>query len=229
MLTERARNILEASVREFIETGHPVTSLGLFQHYDFGIRPAMIRWELHYLTNNDFFTQPHPSGGRIPSDKAFRFFAEHALQKETENPKRSVKTARRMADLASSRKHKEFIKEFADELGCLGICFDTKETDIWQSGFAELLRAMQGVATERMWSVAEDVEHISERLVEESDWWEEDVKWPRIFVGKNPVTKSSELSLVAGRADQGRLLVFAVGPKRMDYERSVKLIKNLMI
>lgn len=227
MLTERSRRILEASVREFIETGQPVTSDALYRNYDFGIKPAMIRWELHYLMNDDFFTQPHLSGGRIPSDKAFRFFAECVL--ESENAGHFGKNVRQMTEMVALGRLKDFVKKFADELGLLGVCFDMKREEIWQSGFAELLKAMEGYDVKRVWNVAEDVEQISERLLKESDWWEEEPEWPRVFIGRSPVTKSSDLSLVVGRADEGRLLIFAVGPKRMDYERSVKLVKNLMI
>src|SRR3989344_3156110 len=117
MLTERARSILEASVREFIETGYPVTSHTLYRNYDFGIKPAMIRWELHHLTDDDFFTQPHSSGGRIPSDKALRFFVEYALGSNNPDRPRPDKNARHIAELASLGRDKEFIKRFADETG----------------------------------------------------------------------------------------------------------------
>ena len=76
MLKERTLDILEASVRDFIETGNPVTSERLYRKYDFGIKPAMIRWELHDLAKQNYLCQNHPSGGRIPSDKAYKFFVE---------------------------------------------------------------------------------------------------------------------------------------------------------
>ncbi len=230
MLTERAQSILEASVREFIETGHPVTSAGLYQNYDFGIKPAMIRWELHDLTENDFFTQPHPSGGRIPSDKALRFFAECVLGAEGGQERhRAGRRVGRMAELVSQKRHREFVKKFAEELGLLGMCFDVEREEVWQSGLGDLLRAMEGYEADRVWSIAEDVEHMSERLLEEQEWWEEEPRWPQIFIGKSPITKSSDLSLVVGKTGEGGLLIVAVGPKRMDYERSVQLLKRLMV
>lgn len=48
-MRERTKEILEAGVRQFIKTGLPITSERLFEEYDFGIKPAMIRCELNAL------------------------------------------------------------------------------------------------------------------------------------------------------------------------------------
>jgi len=42
-MRDRTRTILEAGIMEFIRTGLPITSERLFEEYDFGIKPAMIR------------------------------------------------------------------------------------------------------------------------------------------------------------------------------------------
>ena len=228
MFSERTRSILRASVREFIETGNPVTSAGLYQKYDFGIKPAMIRWELHELTNREFFSQSHPSGGRIPSDRAYRFFAEGVLDSLGDEEEYGGKKARDMAGLVASGKEVEFVKKFAAELGLLGVCFDTHAEVSWQSGFAELIRCVEAEEREHVLRVARDFEMLSDRLAEDSSSWEEELELPRVFIGKSPFTKSSALSVVVGNMDRGRLLLLAIGPKRMDYERSVKLVKYLM-
>jgi len=53
---------------------------------------------------------------------------------------------------------------------------------------------------------------------------------PKIFVGKkSPVTKSECLSVVFGGYDNGRekVSLLAIGPKRMDYKKTIKVFKNL--
>lgn len=227
-LRERTRSILQASVRDFIETGLPVTSARLYEKYDFGIKPAMIRWELHDLTVKNFFNQEHPSGGRIPRDQAYQFFAESIIESLEDEEGYGGKKALEMIRLALGRHEKEFIKKFAEELGILGICFNADSGESWQSGFAELIRNIES-EKENVFGIVRDFEMIPERLAHETEWWEEEEELPRVFIGKSPVTKSSDLSVVAGRMNSGRLLILAVGPKRMDYERSVKLIKRLMV
>ena len=53
---------------------------------------------------------------------------------------------------------------------------------------------------------------------------------PEIFVGKkSPVTRSECLSVIAGSydADGKRVSILAIGPKRMDYKKVIKVFKNL--
>ena len=59
-MTERAQAILEAAVRDFVKTGQPVTSERLYETNDFGIKPAMIRWELSDLADADYFSKSIP-------------------------------------------------------------------------------------------------------------------------------------------------------------------------
>ena len=51
-MRDRTRTILEAGIMEFIRTGLPITSERLFEEYDFGIKPAMIRCELNALDDD---------------------------------------------------------------------------------------------------------------------------------------------------------------------------------
>lgn len=227
MLGERTRLILEASIRDFIETGHPITSAGLYRKHDFGIKPAMIRWELHDLAGKEFFEQPHPSGGRTPSDKAYRFFVEELLN-EIEHDIREEKKARHLAEMLFQGRRKEFISEFAEALGLLGICYDMDSEESHESGLAELMRGIDTNEREHLLGVAEDFEMIPKRMRRRAFRWGDEPREPEVFIGKSPVTESSHLSVIVGRVGGGNLLLVAVGPKRMDYERSIHFIKRLM-
>jgi transcriptional regulator of heat shock response len=53
---------------------------------------------------------------------------------------------------------------------------------------------------------------------------------PQVFIGKkSPVTKSENLSVVGGNYQVGdtTISIFAVGPKRMDYRKTIRIFKNL--
>jgi transcriptional regulator of heat shock response len=53
---------------------------------------------------------------------------------------------------------------------------------------------------------------------------------PNVFIGKkSPVTKSENLSVVGGNYDVGgvTISIFAIGPKRMDYKKTIRIFKNL--
>ncbi len=76
---DRQEKILLAVVDEYIKTGQPVSSLQLAEKYDFAISSAMIRWELLDLEENGFLVHPYTSSGRIPTEKAYRFFVDYLL------------------------------------------------------------------------------------------------------------------------------------------------------
>jgi heat-inducible transcriptional repressor len=79
-LNGRARKILYAAVTEFIATGEPVGSRTLSKKYDIDLSAASIRNVLADLEDGGFLHQPHASAGRVPTDRAFRFFIDALMQ-----------------------------------------------------------------------------------------------------------------------------------------------------
>ncbi len=79
-LNGRARKILYAAVTEFIATGEPVGSRTLSKKYDIDLSAASIRNVLSDLEDGGFLHQPHASAGRVPTDRAFRFFIDALMQ-----------------------------------------------------------------------------------------------------------------------------------------------------
>jgi heat-inducible transcriptional repressor len=75
-VTIRARHseILRAIVREYIETGEPVGSQTLSQRRGQALSPASIRNAMAELADLGYLSQPHTSAGRVPTEKAFRFY-----------------------------------------------------------------------------------------------------------------------------------------------------------
>ncbi len=54
---------------------------------------------------------------------------------------------------------------------------------------------------------------------------------PQIFIGKkSPLTSSDNLSVVGGNYQIGdaTISIFAIGPKRMDYKKVIRIFKNLI-
>jgi len=70
----RHREILNAIVRTFIETGEPVGSRTVSLRRGDPLSPASIRNVMADLAEEGFLSQPHTSAGRVPTEKAFRFY-----------------------------------------------------------------------------------------------------------------------------------------------------------
>ncbi|MBT8248649.1 MAG: heat-inducible transcriptional repressor HrcA [Acidimicrobiia bacterium] len=78
MLDERKSAILRALVEVNIRTGHPVSSQALLDASGLQVSSATIRNELSVLESEGYCVQPHTSAGRVPTDKGFRFYVDHA-------------------------------------------------------------------------------------------------------------------------------------------------------
>ncbi|MCS6900303.1 MAG: heat-inducible transcriptional repressor HrcA [Myxococcales bacterium] len=82
-LPQRARKILYATITEYIATGEPVGSRTLAKKYGLDLSAASIRNVLADLEEDGFLQQPHTSAGRIPTDKAIRYFIDTLMQLQT--------------------------------------------------------------------------------------------------------------------------------------------------
>lgn len=227
-MTERTEAILEAALRDFIKTGRPITSESLFHTYDFGIKPAMIRWELNELSKAGYFFQRHPSGGRIPSDKAYRFFTERALREDEvrERDTRGFEDA--FSDFIKGAR-RTFVEDLAERFGNLSVGYEPERGEVYESGLHELLSRLQddAITTNEMIQIVNDFESIPSRVHELRSWWEEERSWPRVFIGKNPFTRSAHVAVVASclKCDDGGFLLLSIGPKRMDYTKPIRAFR----
>ena len=75
-LNERKQKILEAIIRNYMETGEPVGSRTVSKYTDLNLSSATIRNEMSDLEEMGYILQPHTSAGRIPSDKAYRLYVD---------------------------------------------------------------------------------------------------------------------------------------------------------
>jgi heat-inducible transcriptional repressor len=78
-LSERSKKILEAIIEDYIGSAEPVGSRSISRRKGFSLSPATIRNVMADLEELGFLASPHTSSGRIPTDKAFRFYVDSLL------------------------------------------------------------------------------------------------------------------------------------------------------
>lgn len=81
-LPERKMKILQAIVRNYLETGEPVGSRTISKYTDLHLSSATIRNEMSDLEEMGLIKQPHTSAGRIPTDAGYRIYVDDMLQSE---------------------------------------------------------------------------------------------------------------------------------------------------
>jgi len=79
MLSTRKKKILCAVVDSYIENAQPVSSKEILNDYSMDCSSATIRNELSTLESMGYLIQPHVSAGRVPSEKAFRFYVQELM------------------------------------------------------------------------------------------------------------------------------------------------------
>jgi heat-inducible transcriptional repressor len=78
-LSARSGRLLATLVREYIETGEPVSSQVLARDSGLGVSSATVRNVLGQLEAAGYVHQPHTSAGRVPTDRGYRFFVDLLL------------------------------------------------------------------------------------------------------------------------------------------------------
>lgn len=79
-LDDRKIKILQAIIRNYLETGEPVGSRTISKFTDLNLSSATIRNEMSDLEEMGYIIQPHTSAGRIPSDKGYRLYVDTMME-----------------------------------------------------------------------------------------------------------------------------------------------------
>lgn len=79
-LDERKIKIMQAIIRNYLETGEPVGSRTISKYTDLNLSSATIRNEMADLEEMGYIIQPHTSAGRIPSDKGYRLYVDTMME-----------------------------------------------------------------------------------------------------------------------------------------------------
>jgi heat-inducible transcriptional repressor len=69
-----------AIIAEYVQTAEPVGSRSIARRHIRGLSPATIRNVMADLEDMGYLSQPHTSAGRVPTDKAYRFYVDHLEQ-----------------------------------------------------------------------------------------------------------------------------------------------------
>jgi transcriptional regulator of heat shock response len=223
----RREAILDAIIREYVETAEQVGSLTLPNNYDFPFSPATIRGEMAELEHEGYIMQPHTSAGRVPTEKGYKHFVKLILSESTTLAVRDEQRIRqqmlgrhmryeRLLDLAA--------KTLADATGNVGIV--GLSGLVYSHGLANLFSQPEFKDSENVERAAEILDRMHE-LVHVLP----PLNNPIVFVGsETPLGETSGCSLVVSGFETpyggvGRLAV--LGPTRMSYQKVISVVEEI--
>lgn len=118
--TEREKEVLLGLIDYYLDTGKPVGSTTLKETGFDHLSSATIRNYFSKLEEEGYLYQPHASGGRIPTEKAFRFYASEYLENGIV-PAETLKSIEKIKALESREIH-TLIHKALDELSRITGC-----------------------------------------------------------------------------------------------------------
>ena len=223
----RREAILDAIIREYVETAEPVGSLTLANKYDFSFSPATIRGEMAELEREGYILQPHTSAGRVPTEKGYKHFVKLILSESQSLAVRDEKKIREQM-LGQHIRYEKLLdlaaKTLADSTGNVGIVGVSGL--VYSHGLTNLFSQPEFKETENVERAAEILDRMQE-LVHELP----PLNNPIVFVGsETPLGKSSGCSLVVSGFETpygtiGRLAV--LGPTRMEYSKIISVVEEV--
>jgi len=87
LTNERIREILHWVIATFIMTGKPVGSRRIARHSREQLSAATVRSIMADLEEMGYLRQPHASAGRVPTDKAYRFYVDYMMKRRDISPR----------------------------------------------------------------------------------------------------------------------------------------------
>lgn len=116
---DRERKVLLGLIEFFLKTGKPVGSNTLKEAGFEDLSSATIRNYFANLEEDGYLSQQHSSGGRIPTDRAYRLYAQEYVDSETAETNDPFLTSLRQTE---TREIASYLQNAADGLSTLTNC-----------------------------------------------------------------------------------------------------------
>ncbi len=234
-MQDRSRAILNAIIREFIETAEPVGSKAIVLSYHFSISSATIRSEMAALEEHGYLYQPHTSAGRIPTDVGYRMYVDTLEEPEISRAEKLAE--KKLSEAMLSHRTNKAREKLYDCVAILAqatdsACFATLPDNprTYFLGFSNVLKKPEFshdlMRASEVIEVLEETDHLV-KILRSLDITED----PRIFIGKeNIIPQIQSCSLIVGRYKVENFEGFMgiLGPTRMQYPYNTALLKKVL-
>jgi transcriptional regulator of heat shock response len=227
-IAQRREEILKKVVEEYIKTALPISSDFLKAEGFWDISPATIRIDLAELTDEGFLEKPYVSGGRIPTDKGYRFFVDQLPTDSKIQPKRFENLLVEFNDVV--RLSQEIARILAKNSANLGLVYLKDYNLICQEGWERLIQEPEFNDIDYTRNFIEGLRELTYSL---DDLPVNQNQTAQVFIGQECPLDKNNFSVIVGQGifenNQNQPVYFAItGPKRMNFYDNIRLINDLM-
>src|SRR3989344_7120602 len=236
MITNRQERLLNFIIKKYVKTAKPVGSALVAKRGGFELSPASLRSEMYELEKAGYLSHLHTSGGRVPTDKAYRYFVNNLLENDSEptiNEKRKIKTAINSSSdpYRLNQGIARILSELSDNLIITKVLDDD---NFYKVGLASLFEMPEFREFDRVFRLAsffDEFDQMFEKIETGffKDFKEESAPGFNVFIGReNSLPGIRDETIMTARYDlpeglEGLLTL--VGPTRMDYGRNIGLVR----
>ncbi|OGF68587.1 hypothetical protein A3H65_03105 [Candidatus Giovannonibacteria bacterium RIFCSPLOWO2_02_FULL_45_14] len=232
-LGAREENILNFIIRDYVRSASSVSSGRIFESKTFRLSPATIRNAMLELDKEGYLEQPYTSSGRIPTDKAYRYFVDNLMSHKDPTRNERMVLDELVQEVRSRHEmlFENFVKTLADEVGLFtGIASFRGEPRIEAYGLEKVFSEPEfddRNLTVEFSRLIDNIEGVAEKFLAESF---EDR--PSVFIGGESSLKDAKefgsVSMKFSDGEFGECVVFSLGPKRMNYEKVSSLLNFII-
>lgn len=234
LISDRQQKLLNAIIKEFIETGEAVGSLSLIDKYKFSLSSATIRNEMAELVFRGFLYKKHSSAGRIPTHKGWRFFVDKLDEDEISYIDTRINDDV-LRNLVKLRDDKAML--IRESLNLLSLLAENPtialiEGNLFYSGLSYLPQIQEMKEEDnlkRILAILEDYYTLSEVFNKKSEHVEnEEVN---ILIGEEETGKEifKDYSVIFSeiKFDKSKGFIAVIGPNRMNYHKIISSVKYI--
>lgn len=228
-LTKRQTELLELTVKEFMDTAEPVGSVNLVKKYNLNYSPATVRNDMQELIKQGYLKKPHSSGGRVPTSMGLKFYIERMMQEQPLPVLQEVAMKQRLYDKRFALEHmlNQAVNALSEITGYMAwACTD--DGCVFKSGEVNILNHPEfyniDVTRETLQLIDsfDRMFNLFEKSHADRDW--------HILLGEDMDLESlHDLGVLFTRFESGnkRGVVALVGPARMKYGKAIPAVRYL--
>ncbi len=239
-MTERQKEILYKIIQEYIHSAMPISSGYLTSKNDFDLSSATMRNEMNALEDLGFLDQVHISSGRIPTDKAYRFFVNQSLaianQSEAENQVLKKQFLKDVENILMKhnffKKVKELAGKMAEASNSLVLIYFPHDNLILHEGWDKVLLEPEFNDPDYTKSFIKMISKLEKSMDKIINVYQkmEDPNEILVYIGKEiGFSEAKNFSILISKCsaqEQDKTSYLSlIGPKRMSYQKNIRLIE----
>ena len=233
MISARQEKLLDFIIKEYVKTAKPVGSALVAKKGGFELSPASLRSEMYGLEKGGYLSHLHTSGGRVPTDKAYRRFVNNLIQTDdfelASDEKRKIKTA--INSTGNPHRLNQGIARVLSGLSdSVVITKILDEPDFYKVGLASLFEFPEFREMERVFEMTNLFDRFESifNKIERRFFSQLENDFQLLIGDENPLNHIRGETMILAKyflPDGLRGSLTMIGPTRMDYERNIGLVK----